>query len=308
VIKLKSTIKAIYEDNKLIFYNAETRQILVEIELKKEESFDLEEFRHSIKYYQTAEEISKGKFKHIILSLYKKKPEYFDYMDNEQTRLAITQNDIELTVDKNAFFLTFDYEVIEKLNKKKVVFWGESKTTETLANSLREIVGLITIYTTRNECLYTYSDDINIQPWSKDVPIDEDAIHIVYENEFSIQQLQILSELLETKTKTLYYKVGIDELIIGPLALGDETCSYQDYQMQYPSKNGNLSTSAAYIGAGIINRILYFLILDSLEYIGEDAQLPINSIFKMNTYTLGLDTQKIFKGVSSHESNSNKHF
>lgn len=38
------------------------------------------------------------------------------------------------------------------------------------------------------------------------------------------------------------------------------------------------------------------MMMDSLEYFGEDAQLPINSVFLINRYTLEGSTQKIWRG------------
>lgn len=310
MIKIKSNIQIIEEGKKLLFYNTDTRQILVEMEVTDKQTFDLKEFCNVAYYYQTIEEIASGKYRQIILSLYKKKPNFFDVADREKTEQALIQNDIELTVDKNLFFLTFDYNVAEQLKKKDIVFWGESEATKLVVDSLQPIAKSITICTTTEKKKWTYPKKAVCKNWLEDhseIAADQ-AVHVIYENDFSYEQLEALNRQLGSRANVLYYKAGINELFIGPLVLGDETCSYADYQIQCPSTAGRLSKSAAYISAGLINRILYFLILDTLPYIGEDAQLPINSVFKMNTYSFALDTHKIFKGVSDNESRSEKYF
>ncbi len=310
MIKIKSNIQIIEEGKKLLFYNTETRQILVEMEMTNKQVFDLKEFCHAAYYYQTIEEIASGKYRQIILSLYKKKPEFFDVADPKQTEQALTQNDIELTVDKNLFFLTFNYNVAEHLKQREVVFWGESEATKLVIDSLLPTAKSITVYTTAKENKSIYSEEVVRKNWleAQSATMSDQAIHVIYENNFSSEQLELLNKQLDKNATVLYYKAGINELFIGPLVIGEETCSYTDYQVQCPSTAGRLSKSAAYIGAGLINRIVYFLILEALPYIGEDAQLPINSVFKMNTYTLALDTHKIFKGVSKNESRSEKYF
>lgn len=311
MIKIKSDIQVIEEGEKLLFYNTDTRQILVAMKITDKQTFNLEEFRYIAYYYQTLEEIVSGKYKQIILSLYKRNPEFFETVNQEYMEQALIQNDIELTIDKNLFFLTFEYNTINQLKQKDVIFWGESEVTRLLAESLHSLAKSIIIYTTKGrENKIGYPKGVVLKEWSEtqsDISNNK-TIHVVYENEFSNEQLRCLNENIDNKGSVLNYKATVNELIIGPLVIGDETCSYDDYTMQYPSTTGLLSKSIAYISTGLINRLLYFIILDSLPYIAEDAQLPINSVFRMNTYTLALDTHKIFKGVSTNESDSKKHF
>ena len=306
MIKLKANIQVAENEEKLLIYDSEINQILVEIKKDKKQKFNLEEFKLSAYFYQKIEKIFLDKYGQIILSLYKKKPEFFDVIKYEEQELASIQNDIELTVDKNLFFLTYEYDVKKYLEKKHVVFWGESEITKLLADSLQTIVASLTIYRIKKDFEFIYYENVELKNWKVDYlgSVNEQVLHIVFENSFSEEDIKVLNKQLGNKVKVLYYKAGVNELLIGPLIIGKETCSYEDYQAQLPSYCGRLSKTAAYIGAGLINRIIYFLILDTLAYIGEDAQLPINSVFKMNTYSLALETYKIYKGVDCNESRS----
>jgi len=294
-------MQILQERDKLVIYNSETRQMLIEMNVAQFETFNLEELRHELSCYQRLEDIVLSKYKQIILSLYKNKPDFFDNVDSRKIPEALIQNDFVRTVDRNLFLSTFDYDIAKCLKQKTLIFWGESMTTHMLVNALQETAKEIIVKGTRKTPNFNYLPPTVYKNFLLEGSEFEagKVIHIVYENNFTAEQLNLLSQQLKGANSVLYYKAGVNELFIGPLIIGEDTCSFEDYQQQYPSRLGQLSQSVATIAAGVIQRILYFLILDALAYIGEDAQLPLNSVFKMNTYTLALQTKKIFKGISN---------
>lgn len=312
MIKLKSGIHVAEENKKLLVYDQKSRRILSEIQLNTEhDPFHLEEFQLLAYHFHTIPSIFQSRYGRLLLSLYKNKPSYFEEGSDETAAKEKRQTDIEQTVNRDLFFLTYEYDAAESIGKKTIYIWGYTRIVQLLLPNLsglfRNVIVLLSSTDERPEKREEGVAFCEAESWAEAEEVETSAVHLISRNAFGHDQFWKITKQLQARESTvLHYGMTVKELQVGPLVIGGQTAQYGDFDQQYKPTSGILSETLAYVGAGLVNRTLYFLLLDSLAYLGEDAQLPLNTVFTVDKYTLEGTACKIWKEVDVHESRSTK--
>ncbi|UAC48732.1 hypothetical protein K6959_01790 [Bacillus aquiflavi] len=324
VIKLHDHIRVLIDqgsNKELLVYNANEEKIFLKLSVANDESFSINELQHLLYHFHRIGYVIKSKYGKIVLSLYYKYPELFQTSTQDSIMLDVLSYELDEAIDFNHFFNTYEYS-FERTRNKQIVLWGGTVPSAFIMNNIVNFnIETILIGSKEDKVeplnMLAYDGETGegkLNALLKRIPqtvqtyyledetyksklAKENAIHIICTNSFSDEQLAQITEQLEANklNKLLYYGMYEKELVIGPLVIPDETARYTDFRRSYDGSKGTFTSITNHLSAGILTRIIYYLLVDSLKYLAEDAQLPLNAIFTINKYSLTGTAIKILK-------------
>ncbi|MDM5302498.1 hypothetical protein QUF44_13025 [Bacillus subtilis] len=262
------------------------------------------EFDKVINHFTSMQALSKSIEGKLILKLYSGFSHLFE-LENF-CRPALKQDYIkyEFTNTINPLSLFETYKNDEE-NKYKIVIWGINEVSLTLINSLTKIDIPIMImrpfeeeikdiqfkksialngFETEEDLMNSLLTKGNIHIFEEQMPGEaNELIHIIDNRLLELELVkQDYFKNIVNDQFVLHYGFYSKEFTLGPLVLKGESYGYEDFTKQY---NGRLSLPTvpqSLIISGLIARIVYFLIRDTLKFLAQDVQLPINQVFSFH--------------------------
>ncbi len=334
-IKLQPHI-TIFEDDDihhvLLVYNVKEEKIFLKIPLTKIPAFSIVELKTILYRFTSLEVVTKSKYASLVLSLYSKYPDIFVYSDEPSLlKKDAMRYEMEQTMDVSKLYATYPFSMDNMLNKQ-LVLWGGSKANVYVYESARGMGVPVTFVLSMDEVIEP-NDMLHaeeqvgtrkIELIQKMIADDEHAklyvleeelykeevskihsLHVLCCNCFSAPQIDHINEIIQQDHQhLLYYGMYESELVIGPLVIPNQTQHYADFEKHDVSHKIPFPTIFHHLSAGIIQRISYYVWMDALKYVAEDAQLPLNSIFVIHQRSL-LGTSKKWNEMRMvHESKS----
>ncbi|MFU0789894.1 hypothetical protein [Virgibacillus proomii] len=92
---------------------------------------------------------------------------------------------------------------------------------------------------------------------------------------------------------TLHYGFYAKKFIVGPLIVNEASYGYDSFKQVFQSPISLPAVPQSLIVAGLVNRTLYFIMKNTLKYLADDAQLPINQVFAFHNYSFNSEVMDI---------------
>ena len=122
--------------------------------------------------------------------------------------------------------------------------------------------------------------------FEREILDSKQTIHII-DNRLIDYQLIDVQHVKEIAGKefVLHYGFYMKKFTVGPLVINEASYGYDSFKQVFQSHLSLPTTPQSLIVAAIVNRTLYYIMKNTLKYLAEDAQLPINQVFAFDNYS-----------------------
>lgn len=333
-IRLKKNYYLVQDPNDssgLLVYDTEKKIAFLRIRVPNvEEMIDLK-INHYAHSFQSLKDLSRVPHGKILIMLYHKSPNIFEQTSSDSELLTgAIIGDIESTVDFNQCFLTYSFSEKNDLTTP-IILWGNSQANLHVFNLFANLsMNVSLVISTDDEvdinemalfdCKWgeplcnvlnhKYSEKKNANIFflenEKDCHslLDKKALHIVNNKLFLYKDTKEFWKHLDSSAAEgiLYYGMHEHELTIGPFVIPGESATYEDFLETYKNKQQDCPMMMNHIAAGMMIRISYFILTHSLKYLAADVQIPINSAFCIDQYSLNSKLIPIIRGTRNENS------
>lgn len=315
----------------LLVYDTEKKMAFFRIRVPNVEemiSLKINDYAHHFQSLQNLSRVAHGR---ILIMLYQKAPDLFEESTSEADLLTdAVIGDIENTIDFNQLFLTYSFSEQKKLTTP-IILWGKSQANlqvfqyfanlsmnVSLVISAEDEVGIeeMALFDGKlgeslsNVLNHRYSKKKNANLFflenERDCQslLEKNALHIVSNKLFLYKDTKEFWRNLDCSAAQgiLYYGMHENELTIGPFVIPGESATYEEFLQTYKSRQQDAPWMMNHIASGMIIRISYFVLAHTLKYLAADVQIPINSIFCIDQYSLNSKIIPIVRGTGNENS------
>lgn len=319
------------DSNGLLVYDSVRKLAFYKIKVPDAKNLLEMEINQYAHRFQSLNDLSRLWYGKVLVMLFRKSPDLFEQAESvsELVNDAVI-GDIMDTVDFNQFFLTYSFS--EKRNLAiPVILWGNSVTNLQLFNLFANLSIKVSLVISKDDLVgiqemsfsgwklgekleealnRQYSHKVNANVFLIENEgdcqnlLEEKGLHIVHNCMLLSQDGKNFMQQLEASTPEaiLYYGMHENELTIGPLVIPGESATYEDFMRIYQKRQRNIPIVMNFIATGMIVRICYFVLVQSLKYLAADVQIPINSAFCIDQYTMNSKVIPIIGGTSNEDS------
>lgn len=235
----------------------------------------------------------------------------------EDVKKDYTDYEYAKTINPTGLFTTYSPE-----NNKPdyvCVLWGANDVNDALIQSLsklqipialvratlEEIQDIQCIKFLSSRCftaIDSYYEKVTADYGIKIIDADSDwsvfktkqTIHIIDNRLIDYHLIDVLhfKEVVGNEI-TLHYGFYAKKFIVGPLIVNEASYGYDSFKQVFQSPISLPAVPQSLIVAGLVNRTLYFIMKNTLKYLADDAQLPINQVFAFHNYSFNSEVMDI---------------
>lgn len=315
----------------LLVYDTEKKMAFFKIRVSNIEEMIRLKINDYAHHFQSLKKLSRVPHGRVLMMLYRKSPDLFEETTSESDLLTdAILGDMERTVDFNQLFLTYSFSEHNDLTTP-VILWGNSIANLQVFHLLANLSFNVTLVISADDEVgieemglfdgklgaplshvldHRYSEKENatlfILEKERDCQslLEKKALHIVSNKLFLYEDTKEFWRHLDhfAAEGILYYGMHENELTIGPFVIPGESATYEDFLQIYKNRQQDSPMMMNYIAVGMIIRITYFILAHSLKYLAADVQIPINSAFCIDQYSLNSKIIPIVRGTGNENS------
>ncbi|MBP3038194.1 hypothetical protein J9303_01560 [Bacillaceae bacterium Marseille-Q3522] len=313
-IKLKENFLLLLHprtNKEVIVFDKENEKIILKLDVQKMLKQYSLNFDHLGNYFTSMFTLTRTLEGQLMLKIYSIHPHLFDVAEFEADDVKQDYADYEYakTIDPAGLFTTYSL----KDNKPNFVcvLWGVNAVNDTLIQSFSKLQIPVTLV----EATLEETQDIQCMKFLSSLHFpDLDAYYEKRRADYGIKIIDIdfAGDLLEAKQTihivdnrlidyrlidvphfknttgdriALHYGFYGEKFIVGPLIVNEASYGYDSFKQVFQSPVSLPTTPQSLIVAGLVNRTLYYIMKNTLKYLADDAQLPINQVFAFDNYS-----------------------
>jgi hypothetical protein len=265
------------------------------------------DFESVIRRFTTVQELVKRLEGKLILKLFTSYPHLFEKRDffDQEVKKDFVQYEFDRTIHLQTLFETYRDHQEEECT---YIIWGINETSLALVRSLEKTDMRVRImfptkeeaediqfkkllsmngsdYETPEDFIQSIISSENIGRYKEDSLIGQNVF--ILDNRLLDQGIISGEEYSKAAEEGLIIHYGYysEEFIVGPLVMNEESCDYGDFSRNFKGITALPALPQTLVTAGLINRIVYYLEKNTLKYLAEDVQLPINQVFAFDNYS-----------------------
>ncbi|WP_113929024.1 hypothetical protein [Bacillus sp. P14.5] len=265
------------------------------------------DFESVIRHFTTIQELSGRLEGRLVLKLLSNYPHLFETrdFDDQDVKKDFIQYEFDRTIDMQTLFETYRDHRGERCI---YIIWGINETSLALIRALEkadmevkimpptkeeaedlQFKKLLSMNGSGNEGTEDFVQSLisseNIEEYLEELHSGHKVF--ILDNRLLDQGIITGEEYSKAAGEGLVIHYGFysDEFLIGPLVINEESCDYGDFKRNFKGVTALPALPQTLVTAGLISRILYYLEKDTLKYLAEDVQLPINQVFAFNNYS-----------------------
>ncbi len=322
LIKLKENYQIIrnpQNPSQVFIYDKNKEMVFLKFSMSSLEKLEKVDFNRWGQHFQSLQILKSSIEGNIIISLYNKYPDLFISNNNSEDLMIDAKIlESENIINYNHFYSTYQLSN-HQYDSSRIFLWGASQTNLLVFHQLMNLSIDVTLIVSLKEKLTPYENILSGRSPFQQVPDFINSVKDHYNLENKKAKILIFEKIYDFKTLAgknvihivdnkildkyvlpelfnriessrnkgiLYYGSYENELVIGPLVFSGETVSYSDFLFNYDKETKAPSSVLNFLAAGMIQRVISYLNADSLKYLSEDAQLPLNAVFCIDKFSL----------------------